>query len=499
MLIKIIRYVLPIFFFLQTYIAYSEEYKIRPTIVIFPILSENVQVDAVTVESAKEITAVINNLGILFPAELNKINNALTEANASGTDDVYKKAAEFLEVDIYITVMCYKRGNNTFGDARIFQLNGRYGKVSKNILVKSSIAVNVPLKLAREIAYLHEKLNLSGDVLKNEAGTGLISLGQRNNISTGSYQTTEGKTLIVIEADRYTSKVKLPDGFSDKTVTLEKQSNYNKEIRRLDNILDANLIYKSGLKNTFLKGEDPEKRLVTAVAFINPLTTTIIPVYGAYLSAGYLGFDGQSTNSSHEPSGIGLAYTGVVLLTQILLPEIVAGFTVNYWPWIEGGAKTAAMQNFQIFMFATIPLTGTAAFLDQLAYLFNKSDKIIPFFDNRDWTAMMFSIFIPGGGLFYKGWRIFGWSYFTSEMVLAGFGFYYLGNTEYSGYFFLAYAVLKLGEILHAYFINPGYNYYNNEMSREVKRSDISFNIRERKIDRNDAEVFYSISAVLKF
>ncbi len=499
MLIKVIRYILPLVFFLQTYIAYSEEYRIRPSIVVFPLLSENVQIDAVTIESAKEITDVINNLGILFPAELNKINNALTEANASGTDDVYKKAAEFLEVDIYITVMCFKRGNYTFGDAKIYQLNGKYGKISKNILIKSTIAVNVPLKLAREIAYLHENLKLTGDVLKNESGTGLVSFGQRNSISTGSYQTNDGKTIEVVEADRYTSKVKLPAGFLEKAVTLTKQADYDKEIRRLDKILETNLIYKSGLKNTFLKGEDPEKRFVAATAFINPLASTIIPVYGAYLSTGYLGFDGESANSSHGPSALGLAYTGVILLTQLLLPEIVTGFTINYWPWIEGGTKTAAMQNFQIFMFATIPLTGTAAFLDQLAYLFNKSDKIIPFFDNKNWTAMMFSLFIPGGGLFYKGWRIFGWSYFTAEMVLAGFGCYYLGNIEYSGYFFLAYAVLKLGEILHAYFINPGYNYYNNEMSREVKRSDISFNIRERKIDRNDTEIFYSLSAVLKF
>jgi hypothetical protein len=396
-------------------------------------------------------------------------------------------------------VVCFKRGNYTFGDAKIFQLNGRHGKVSKNILVKSSIPVNIPLKLAREIAYMHEKMNVTGDVLKTETGTGLVSFGQRNNISIGTYKAVDGKTIQVIDADRYTAKFILPAGFTDKTITLKKKSNYGKEIERLDKILEANLIYKNGLKNTLLKGEDPEKRLVSAVTFINPLATTIIPVYGAYLSASYLGFDGQSQSSSYGPSALGLVYTGMVLLTQLMLPEIITGFTVNYWPWIEGGVKTAAMQNFQIFMFATIPLTGSAAFMDQLAYLFNKSDKIIPFFESRNSTALMFSLFIPGGGLFYKGWRIFGWSYFTAEMALAGFGCYYLGNIEYSGYFFLAYAALKLAEILHAYFINPGYNYYNNEMSRETKRADLSFNIRERKIDRNDTEVFYSLSAVLKF
>ena len=70
------------------------------------------------------------------------------------------------------------------------------------------------------------------------------------------------------------------------------------------------------------------------------------------------------------------------------------------------------------------------AFLDQLAHQFKTNNVLPPFFMNRNETALVLSLLIPGGGMFYKGHRLPGWGFYLSEMFLAGFCVYTKDDKE---------------------------------------------------------------------
>ncbi len=91
--------------------------------------------------------------------------------------------------------------------------------------------------------------------------------------------------------------------------------------------------------------------------------------------------------------------------SHFLLPELLAGFKINFFPWKEDSDKTEKMQNLQTFLWFSLPVTFSVAYMDQLAHQFAVTEHVPPFFNDRDNAAAIFSLFLPGGGLYYKGYR----------------------------------------------------------------------------------------------
>jgi len=126
------------------------------------------------------------------------------------------------------------------------------------------------------------------------------------------------------------------------------------------------------------------------------------------------------------------------------------------------------MQDLQKFLWATLPVTFSVAYMDQLAYQFTSTEHLPPFFKDKDNMAAVFSLFIPGGGLFYKGHRLAGWSFYFSEMMTAAYAVY--NNESKPGkYALYVLGAIKLFDIIYAYFSTPSYSFFNLEKERMIE------------------------------
>jgi hypothetical protein len=158
-------------------------------------------------------------------------------------------------------------------------------------------------------------------------------------------------------------------------------------------------------------------------------------------------------------------------------------FQGNFYPWVRDSDKPARVQNLQIFLWSTIPLTFSAGYFDQLAYQFHRTEYLPPFFLYRDNMAAFLSAVVPGGGLFYKGYRLPGWGYFFTEMSLAGYAVYNWDRGNRGRYALSAAGIIKLLEIVNAYLIPSSYRFFNLEVDRSTR--DFELSVRTRSIERD--------------
>jgi len=139
--------------------------------------------------------------------------------------------------------------------------------------------------------------------------------------------------------------------------------------------------------------------------------------------------------------------------------------------------KTRKINNLQIFCWATVPLTVSVAFLDQLAHQFTINSVLPPFFMKRNETALALSIFIPGGGMFYKGHRLPGWSFYLSEMFLAGFCVYTKDDRKKVMWGGIALGGVKLIEFITVYFCPPSFSFFKFEKEGKINPASLSMKI----------------------
>jgi hypothetical protein len=147
-----------------------------------------------------------------------------------------------------------------------------------------------------------------------------------------------------------------------------------------------------------------------------------------------------------------------------MLPGMLTGFKTNFFPWVKDSDKTSEMQRLHIFLWASLPLTYSASFYNQLAWQYHSKDLLPPLFIDSDNTAAVISLFVPGGGLFYKGQRGAGFAFYAAEMSLLGYGIY-TGESEKRRAAFIGLAAVKVIDIAAAYFVPPGYRVFRDEIS----------------------------------
>jgi len=338
----------------------------------------------------------------------------------------------------------------------------------RSIRVRSRIYNNIPLKLGRALVSFHRNVPLRARVLNRfENNRYRLDIGQWNGIVQGRSYRIDGGSLAISEMGRYQSVARIDGSEQDvgDVVLIHRYPETEGLADEIDRRLLKNTERRYGIANTLLKSDVPEKRFIESICIINLGGNVCLPGYGAFLSTHYMGFEGAS------PDVAGIVLSSTLVAVHFTLPEMLTRFRINFFPWKKDRDKTGRMQNLQTFLWATVPLTFSTAYLNQLAYQFQRSSYLPPFLNDKDAAATALSLFIPGGGLFYKGYRFGGWGYYFTEMLLAGYGVYNYHEGQKGRYALLALAALKGIELLHAYLVEPSYPFYRMEMEREMRVS----------------------------
>ncbi len=403
-----------------------------------------------------------------------ELETAYNEAkkNLRENENVYIKTAGILKFDLYVLVSAYQLGNLIYSDIKVVPINPEYNNLEKTIKLRSKIKLNIALKTGKEIAVLHKNLPVNAVIIKAYGNdTYLINAGEWQGIkNNGNYKLPE-HNIQVIQTGRFDSIVKIPAAKKEgEHIKIQIFPDIDKINNELDDDISRNTVSKYELDAQGIQGAT-EKRLVEGICVINMCSNACIPGYGAFLSTSYLGF------KDPKPDMPGVTLSTSIIAMQFLLPELMTDFKINFLPWKQDSNKTEKMQDLQKFLWATLPVTFSTAYMDQLAYQFTSTEHLPPFFKDKDNMAAVFSLFLPGGGLFYKGYRLAGWGFYFSEMLTAGYAVYNYGSNS-GKYALYALGAIKLFDIIYAYIASPSYSFYNLEKEREIEPAFLNMGIR---------------------
>jgi len=458
------------------------------TIAVFAVPREGLQLNALVQVSAREVRDAFDRLGRLMPVDETRQRKALEETRGPETER-YRRAAEKLKADCYAVVDAEVKGNTVYGNVTLVPLSGRCAFMKQSIFVRSMISLNIPLKLAREVALLHKNLHLEADVREGKGGVCILEAGQWQGLSPGTYRTARGEEVMVQTCGRYQSIAVLPEAMRGvKRLTIAAYPRLGPVMGEIDGEIEYNTCYKYGLAS-INRGLNPEKRFVDALCIINPGANLILPGYGAFLATSYIGF------KKTEPSIPGVVASSVLVIAHFTIPEFMGKFKINFFPGVMDRDKTADLNNLQIFCWASLPLTVSASFLDQIAYQCANGEVLPPFFITKNEAALALSAMIPGGGMFYKGYRLAGWAFYLSEMFMAGSCVYLKDKRKLITYGGIALGGVKLIELVAAFFSGPSYGFYKLEKEGRIQSASLSMDVRGVET----GEIIYGIGLSLRF
>lgn len=445
----------------------------KGNIAVFTLEQTNLQLTALSGKIDEAINDAFRQLGRLLPVDSGRLRKALEALPEKNEGDPYRTAAEALKLDLFTVVSINSMGNDIIGTITIVPLTARYQRLKKTLSVRSRIPLNIPLKLAREIAALHRDLPIEADIIERRAdGSCLINAGQWHGLAPGRFQTAGGETIILKTVGRYQSLAELPASMKEaRGFTIPVYPTAGKTIRELEERIDFNANYRYGLANTGIKGVDPEKKFAEGMCLVNPGANACLPGYGSYLATSFVGF------KKTTPSIPGIIASTALVITHFILPEAMGKFKINFFPGVMDSDKTRNLNNLQIFCWATLPLTVSVAYLDQLSHQFTTNSILPPFFLNRNETALVLSALIPGGGYFYKGYRLPGWSFYLSELFLAGLCVYKKDDKRYVMYGGIALGGVKLVELISVFFCRSSYSFHNIEREGAIQPGALSMSI----------------------
>ena len=450
----------------------AERAPVAGTIAIFPIQDSGIQLNALSEKSARAVMDACDRLGRFLPVESDRIEKAMDAIPEGSGEEELLRAAQQLKADLVAVVTVATDGSAFTGTLAIRSVSGQYKQMEQNIIVRSRVMMNIPLKLAREMALLHRGRPLEARILEKRNGLHLLDAGQWQGLDPGRYRTAEGGTITVLNSGRFHSLASVPERLAKlPRITIKKYPSCRAVVKYLEDQIDYNTNKKYSLVATGVKGQDPEKQFTLGMCLVNPGANACLPGYGSYLTTSYMGFRNTT------PSVGGIVFSTLLIVTHFILPEAMTKFKINFVPGIMDKDKTRAMNNLQIFCWATVPLTVTVAFLDQLAHQFKVNSALPPFFMTRNESAMVLSLFIPGGGLFYKGYRLPGWSFYLSEMFLAGFCVYTKDDKKKVLYGGIALGGVKLIELITAYFCPPAFSFFKYEQEGRITQTSLSLKI----------------------
>ncbi len=454
----------------------------KANVIVFAHESQSVQMNAIAGTTVMKIKETCNRLGRFLPVE-DSVESYAYNVLIKTQRKNFTETAEKLGLDFYIAVKISPKLRGFIGTLEIVPVNKDYIRLKQTITVDAAVIMNIPFKLCRELAYLHQSLPLRAAIIKKISEQRyIIDAGQWHGLKEGTYRLRNGSSLKVISTGRYSSLAE-PESAEQTSFLFELYPDVGNEVSRLERRMELNIDEQYGSANTILKSTDAGKQFVRAACVINPGANACLPGYGSYLATEYMGF--KKTRPDY--AGI-LTGTGVIL-SHLTLTEFMTGFRSNFFPWIRDDDKSAKQQRLQWFMFGTLPLGMTASYFHQLSSQYEYTRHLPPFFETRDEAAVCFSVIVPGGGLFYKGYRFTGWAYYFSEIFLGGYGTYHSGQKK-SIYAFGALGLIKGIEIIHAAFAPVAYDFYQREIRRGDSNRDAEFLMSVNTIENEDVLKF---------
>jgi len=475
-------FVLSFIFTFAAFLPATAQNKTSPkSVAVFGISTGNTADITLTTEAADYIKKIFTDCGRFLPVAkgIDAAYNKAKIESVKNEKDLYNLTAKLLNVDIYVLVSSYQLGNLVYAEIETISLNQEYRSIEKKFRLRSGIKLNIPLKAGKEIALLHKNLSLTAEIIKAyENDLYLINAGEWHGIKDNAVYKSPQRVQI-IQTGRFDSIVKISENRKEgEKILIKIFPDVEKIAKELDKDISRNTISRYELENT------PEKRLLEGICFINMGSNMCLPGYGAFLSTSYLGF------KDPKPDWTGVALSTSAIATQLLLSEIMTDFKSNFLPWKKDADKPDKTYDLQKFLWLTLPVTFSVAYMDQLANLFNATGHIPPFFIDKDNTAAIFSLFLPGGGHFYKGRRIAGWSFYFSEMATAGYAVYEKNNS--GKYALFAFGAIKLFDIISAYITRPAFSFYNIEKEREIEPVSLNFGMIKSPGNYNIFNAFVS-------
>ncbi len=442
-----------------------------PRAVLVQMPTNYSSINAVAADSASKIKYVIENQGRIELQYLPSVEGARTGA------ELQESAAQS-GADMIIIVSVYQQGPVSYGELKITALNENLSEYNSGVRVKSEMLQNIPLLLQRELVVMTEKLPVIFSVTERTKGFSVIDAGSYSGLENGNMYTLQNGNIIeVVSTGRFHSIVK--GKCSDTNNRIELYSDSDKLRKSIDEQITENIIRKYGAGYAYLKNTNPDRRYFESLFVVNPFGNIVIPGYGAYLSTYYMDFE------SPKPSYASMGACASLYLFELLYIPSVNGFNVNFFPWIQDPDKSDRDLLTQQYLWAMIPFTFTACYLDQLAVQYKHSSVLPPGLENPV-SAGLHSLLIPGGGLFYKGYRTWGWAYFGTEFAL---GMYTAMNwkNDTGKYALYTLGAVKLGEIIHAVLIKPDYSFYTRE-----KYNEADFRVTLYAAPENDGTIVYA-------
>ncbi len=443
--------------------AGAAEIRVNPPsggVAIFVLPAADPALGALGIESAAALRDAFDRCGRFLPVEEHQLRWAYRGAQGVQDDEFYERAARLLDVDLYVVVSLSRMGEAYGASMRVVPRREELRKLDLTARLGGRLLANIPLKLARTAVSLHGGLPVSAPVMARlDSERYLIGAGQWHGLGVGTRPTRDHGAIEVLVTGRYESVVRIPGAGPgvDSKIVIPIFPDIAGNTGRYEKRISENTIARYGAGSTLLKDTDPRKRYIEGACVVNPGGNACLPVYGAFLATGYLGFKDPKADAT------GLAVSGSALALQFALPSLLTGFSAHFFPWERDADKTRDMQRMQAFLWASSPLTVSAAYFDQLAVQFSRSGVLPPFFEDRDAFAALCSAVVPGGGQFYKGRRLSGWGFFVSEMSLGAYSAYYFDDTEKGRVLLAALGALKLADIAAAFFMRSGYDVYNRE------------------------------------
>jgi len=414
--------------------------------------------DSVLKETELYLHDVFYSTGRLIEVEYLKKMEVLKEAGGKSAMELYDNSAISLGIDRYFVLQAHTSpGRSTLNITVFEKSNGAFEKVI-NRKIYSYNYKNIPVKAGLFALEYVSKIPVHAKVIEKDGGVLRLDRGQWSGIEPGTYLTDRGKVR-VISTGRYFSKAVMEEAEAPDKLVFKIEPATSSIKKRFKEELLENDVAKFGIDPSLKKRNGPVKESLISTCIINPGANFCFPIYGSFLSTEYLGL---KKTEQHWP---GLFIATMLLAGQITAVPAKVGFDGGYetfLPWIDNGVKKDADMRAQIALWAAIPFVYTASYFDQMSWQFERKGMLPPVFMNHDVAASLLSAFVPGGGLFYKGYRYTGWLFYTTEVSLLTYSVYNLGERE-GRYGFAALGAVKLLDVIIAAALKPSYRVYRKE------------------------------------
>lgn len=431
---------------------------VKGDFVIYSSFTGNSVFDAILNGSESAIIETCFRAGSVIPVEYIYKKAAIDKSDGKDRADLYRNSANLLKADLLSVLSVTNEGGDYILTAAFIPLTGRYRDLKCELTVRSSIAENIPLKAAREFASLLNKRKRASRVVNvHEDGTAQIDSGQWHGLNPGFYSTDSGR-VEVKTVSRFTSVVSGENLSQGKELNLGVTADLNGYIGELNYRIRENTVRAYGTDEHLNKRDGSVKESIQGTCVINMGASFCLPGYGSFMSLEYMGIEKGKVD---YPA---VAITALLTTAHLGLVPYMTDFNANFLPWKDDRDRTSRERRLNYYLWGTLPLTFTSSFYSQLAYNYQIKNMLPPLFTDHDRSASLLSVFVPGAGLFYKGYRWPAWGVYIGEISMAGYAVY-TDDRDLRIRLIAALAGTKCLEVLISYIIPPSYNFFNREIS----------------------------------